>query len=377
MAVTVQQSIAALYAAIFNRAPDQAGLEFWGAQLHAGVPFEVVAQGFAQHEVFVKGIGALGDAAYVAALYNNVLGSAGDAAGLAYWTARLAAGESKASVVAAFVQGSLTIDLAALQAAGSLSQADYNAAQARQQALINKADVGIYFAETLGARSNISASTLNNSQAALELDPAYIAAKAAIAGVTADSSSVGTAKATILATVTPPVVTPAPAPVVPLNFTLTTNADDFVGGAGDDTFTGTISTNINSGQTLTSVDKINGGAGTDTLNVTITGGGSATNGAQISGIEIFNIRNSGGSTVVFNASTLPGLTRINNDVSSSALNVSNMAAGGIYGLKGNGTTVIGITLFGYAAGATTGTLLIDGGVINNGGGWPDVYDDYQ
>lgn len=371
MAITVQQSVAALYVAIFNRAPDLAGLEFWSTQIHDGASLTSVAMGFAQHEVFTSDMGALDDAAFVNALYSNILGGAGDRAGIQGWVAQLAAGQSKAAVAAAFVQSALTVDLPTLLASGSLSQAEYDAAVSRQQTLLNKADVGLYFAQTLGAKSNIGSVTNSASKAALELDPNYIASKTAIAGVTADSSSVGTAKATILATVTPPVVTPAPAPaptpVVPLNFTLTTNADDLVGGAGDDTFTGTISTNSNAGQTLTSVDKINGGAGTDTLNVTITGGGSATNDAQISGIEIFNIRNSGGSTVSFDASTLPGLTRVNNDVSSAALVLSNLAAGGIYGLKGNGSTVMGITSLGYAAGATTGTVLIDGGVINSAG----------
>lgn len=367
MAITVQQSVAALYVAIFNRAPDLAGLEFWSTQIHDGASLTSVAMGFAQHEVFTSDMGALDDAAFVNALYSNILGGAGDRTGIQGWVAQLAAGQSKAAVAAAFVQSALTVDLPALLASGSLSQAEYDAAVARQQTLLNKADVGLYFAQTLGAKSNIGSVTNSASKAALELDPTYIASKTAIAGVTADPATANTAKATILATVTPPVVTPALAPVVPLSFTLTTNADDFVGGAGDDTFTGTISTNPNAGQTLTIVDKINGGAGTDTLNVTVTGGASATNGAQISGIEIFNIRNSGGSNVSFDASTLTGLTRVNNDVSSAALVLSNLAAGGIYGLKGNGSTVMGTTLLGYAAGVTVGTLLVDGGVIMNSG----------
>ena len=37
--VTAQQSVAALYTAIFNRAPDQAGLNFWTAQINAGASF--------------------------------------------------------------------------------------------------------------------------------------------------------------------------------------------------------------------------------------------------------------------------------------------------------------------------------------------------
>lgn len=199
MAVSAQQSVAALYVAIFNRAPDQAGLNYWTAQVNGGVAFTQIAAGFAQHEVFTTGIGALNNAAYVAALYTNILGSAGDTAGLAYWTSRLSGGESKASVAAEFIQGSLNIDLAALKASGALSQTDYDLALIRQKSLLNKSEVGVYYAETLGSRSNLNASTVATSKASLEADAAYNASKAAIAPVTADAGSVTTAKATILA----------------------------------------------------------------------------------------------------------------------------------------------------------------------------------
>ena len=169
--VTTQQSVAALYAAIFNRAPDQAGLTYWTAKVNAGVSLASVAAGFAQHEVFTAGIGALSNTAYVAALYANILGGAGDTAGIAYWTARLATGESKASVVAAFVQGSLTVDVAGLQASGALSAADAGLALNRQHTLANKADVGIYYASTLGANSNLAPNTVLTSKAGLLADP--------------------------------------------------------------------------------------------------------------------------------------------------------------------------------------------------------------
>ncbi|MBI6654020.1 DUF4214 domain-containing protein, partial [Pseudomonas veronii] len=193
-AVTTEQSVAALYTAIFNRAPDQAGLDFWTTQIKGGASFATIAAGFAQHEVFTTGIGALPNADYVAELYTNILGSAGDAAGIAYWIARLDAGESKASVVASFVEGSLTIDLAALLAAGSLTQVDYDLALVRQQTLTNKADVGIDFANTLGAASNLNPATVSTSKAALEADPIYKASQAAIANVDSTAASVQTAK---------------------------------------------------------------------------------------------------------------------------------------------------------------------------------------
>lgn len=363
MAVTVQQSVAALYAAIFNRAPDAAGLEFWGARLQAGVPFETVAQGFALHEVFTTGIGALNDAAYVAALYSNVLGSAGDATGVAYWISRLANGESKAAIAASFVQGALTIDLAGFKASSGVSQADYDAAMTRQQTLLNKADVGIYFAQTVGARSNLSSQT-TNSKAALELDPAYIASKNALAGVTADAGTVTTAKAAILNTVTPAVPPVAPAPAVNQTFTLTTDADPFTGGAGNDTFTGQFGSNPNDAQTLTGADTLVGGAGTDTLNISIRGGTTILNGAKVSGIEIFNVRNSGSGEAVLDASTSPDLTRFNVEtgISSGSVGVTNLAAGSTLGIHSNGAAAMGFVEATYATGVTTGNIVIDGGV---------------
>lgn len=270
--VTTQQSVAALYTAIFNRAPDQAGLNFWTAQINGGATFASVAAGFAQHEVFTTGIGALGNAAYVAALYTNILGSAGDTAGIAYWTARLAAGETKASVVAAFVQGSLTIDVAALQASGGLTATEAAAALVRQQTLTNKADVGIYFANSLAANSNLNAATIVTSKAGLLADPAYQASVAVIANVTNTAASVQTAKDAIA------VAAGSASPVQSLLgngggliFTLTNGIDSLSPNSATAAFKTTAFNDtiraVTAGD-LGSTDVIDGGAGTDTLVVT-------------------------------------------------------------------------------------------------------------
>ena len=263
--VTTQQKVAALYTAIFNRAPDQAGLNFWTAQIDAGKSFASVAAGFAQHEVFTTGIGALDNAGYVSALYTNILGSAGDTAGIAYWTARLAAGESKAAIVAEFVNGSLTIDIPALLASGGISAADAAAATIRQQTLTNKADVGIYFANTLGAASNLNPATVSTSKAGLEADPIYKASQAAIAGVDSTAASVQTAKDAIA--VAAGSANPAEA-LLGHTFTLTTGADTFVGGASTDVFNAlTVKADGGPATTLSAFDSIDGGAGKDTLNI--------------------------------------------------------------------------------------------------------------
>jgi hypothetical protein len=354
--VTTQQTVAALYVAIFNRAPDQAGLTYWTAQITAGQSFASVVNGFTQHEVFTAGIGALANADFVNALYTNILGSAGDAAGVAFWTAALAAGQTKAQVLASFVSGALTIDIPAQLAAGNLTAAEAAAATIRQQTLTNKADTGIYFANTLGASSNLNPLTVSTSKAGLEADPIYNASKAAIANVTSTAASVQTAKDAIA--VAAGTTNPA-ASLLGGNVTLTAAVDNITGTAAADTYTAVIDGAATT--TLTAADKINGGAGIDTLNVTVTAGTSATNGADISNVEILNVRNIGGGAVVLDVASTPGATTVVSDRSTGTLTVSNLAAGATVGLKGNAVTALGAVTGSYVATATAANITIDGG----------------
>ncbi len=215
MAVTVKQEVAALYSAIFNRAPDQAGLEFWVNAIEGGDSLVQAAEGFTQHPVFAETYAGMSDSQFVQQLYVNILGGAGDANGIAFWTEKLASGVSKGQVVAEFVQGALSIDLDALLASGELSQAEYDAAVVRQNSITNKADAGVYFADTFGAASNLSASTDTTTKEGLESDPVYLASQAAIAGVTNDAATLAAAKAAIDAAEAPTDLLVAPA------FTLT------------------------------------------------------------------------------------------------------------------------------------------------------------
>lgn len=197
MAVTVQQEVAALYSAIFNRAPDQEGLNNWVNLIQGGASLSQAAEGFVQHPVFTELYAGLTNIQFVQQLYINVLGSEGDAKGIQNWANLLASGVSKAQVVADFVQGALSVDLDAMLASGELTQAEYDAAVVRQDTLTNKANVGIYFAETFGAASNLDPATDTSTVAGLQADPAYLASQAAIANVTADAASVTAAQGRI------------------------------------------------------------------------------------------------------------------------------------------------------------------------------------
>jgi hypothetical protein len=340
-----------LYVAIFNRAPDQAGLNAWVAQLNAGKSFADIAAGFTSHEVFTTGIGTLSNAAYVAALYTNVLGSAGDAAGIAAWTALLNGGASKASVAASFVQSALTVDIAALQASGALSAADAAAAQIRQDTLTNKANAGVFFANTLGAASNLSANTVTSSKAGLLADPAYNASVNAIAGVTNTAASLQAAKDAIN------VAVGTGNPITALlgqTLTLTLNQDTLVGGLSNDTFTANVLQN-NAGvltDSLQTADNLNGGAGTDTLKATLTNSAGAAVAPTLTNIENVNVsfanaaaelsllNATGVTTATITGSTTTGL--LSNVGAIANLAVTNQASNATF--TGATATTLGVTL---------------------------------
>lgn len=370
--VTTQQSVAALYTAIFNRAPDQAGLNYWTAQINGGASFATVAAGFAQHEVFTTGIGALSNAAYVTALYTNILGSAGDTAGIAYWTARLAAGETKAAVVAAFVQGSLTIDIAALQAAGSLTAADAAAALVRQQTLTNKADVGIYFANTLGANSNLNPATVVTSKAGLLADPAYQASVAVIANVTNTAATVQTAKDNIA------VAAGSTNPVQSLLgnggglvFTLTAQADSLSPNsavAASKTTANNDTIRAVAAGDLGTADFIDGGAGNDTLVVSALGAVAII--PVIQNVETINVTaNDAAGSLDLSAST--GYTTLTAVASTqlatfagvkvgTTVGVTDSATGATFGFAGaTGTADAAKLVLADVAGGTVTTSLIE------------------
>ena len=193
------QIISALYSATFNRAPDKAGLSYWVAQYAANSAnaIQQLAAGFASHPSFTQIYGSLDNLEFVQAIYVNALGSSGDDAGILYWNNLLDNGMSRSDFLAAFVQAALYGDLNAMLAAGQLTQSEYAAAVIRQDYLTNRADVGLYFANTLGAESNLSPGTDTSTIAGLNADPAYQASQAIFCGVTNDDNSVLAADALV------------------------------------------------------------------------------------------------------------------------------------------------------------------------------------
>lgn len=152
-------------------------------------------------------------------------------------------------------------------------------------------------------------------------------------------------------------------------FTLTTGADNFVGTASADTFNASLAyasggTTVDTTSTLSVADQISGGAGVDTLNVTITGGNGGTTfaAANITGVEVLNLRNVSGQTNSLDVSTIAGLTGVYADRATSTVTLTNVADAATVGVKGDGTAANGAFNFGYKTDAAAINLSISGGV---------------
>lgn len=190
MAATAQQVIAGLYAAFFNRAPDQSGLNFWADQASGAndlTVFNQLAAGFATHPKFTDIYSEMTNQQFVEAIYVNALGYEGDSSGVSFWTDSINNGMSRSDMVSLFVHSALNIDLTDSQW-DTLTTAERQAAQNRQDTLANKADVGLYLVETLGILSNIT----NPND--LDNDEAYQRSIKALKEVTDLPSSVVAAK---------------------------------------------------------------------------------------------------------------------------------------------------------------------------------------
>ncbi len=183
---TNQQKIAALYAAVFNRAPDTAGFEYWYSQMLIGKDLNALSEAFATHPTFISTYGSLSNEDFVKALYQNILGRAGEASGVGKWVSYLNAGASRAKLVSDFVSSALTVDLDSLKASGAIDASTYDAAKKSQQSITNKANVGVAYATQLKAATTAVTSTDTS-------DPGYAASISILSMVTDAADTVARA----------------------------------------------------------------------------------------------------------------------------------------------------------------------------------------
>lgn len=115
------EPIVRLYLAALGRLPDPSGMGYWTRRHHAGWTLAQIADQILVSSEFERRFGAPGDEAFVEQLYANVLGRAGDAAGVDYWTRRLAADRiSRRGLVVQFSESSEHVRASAIEAEASV-----------------------------------------------------------------------------------------------------------------------------------------------------------------------------------------------------------------------------------------------------------------
>jgi uncharacterized protein (DUF1501 family) len=98
-AIETDGPIGRLYLAYFLRRADDAGLDHW---INTGLPTSAVSEEFARSAEFLNRYGNLSNTAFVNLIYQNVLGRAPDASGLAHWVSVLNGGTGRGAVMLEF-----------------------------------------------------------------------------------------------------------------------------------------------------------------------------------------------------------------------------------------------------------------------------------
>jgi len=112
MANAIASQVQALYVGYLGRAADQAGLDFWTNAITAGTStIESVALGFTLSQEYTSKYEGLSNEELAAAIYQNVLGRAADADGLAFWVGELEKGvQTPETLLAAMINSLGAVD---------------------------------------------------------------------------------------------------------------------------------------------------------------------------------------------------------------------------------------------------------------------------
>lgn len=91
-----------LYAAAFDRTPDESGIGFWLKAMDDGAQLSGIAEHFANSPEFLQRYGALDDAGYLTQLYANVLDRVFDQDGFDFWLGALQSGVPRGDILTGF-----------------------------------------------------------------------------------------------------------------------------------------------------------------------------------------------------------------------------------------------------------------------------------
>ena len=272
MAVTKAQ-VAQLYVALFNRAPEGAGLNAWfaaGATKTQAQLADDMLRSPAVQSYFNGRIDT--DRGFVSNIYKNFLGKdyADDPAGIESWVRHLEAGHSRGETLVKLFEVAQTPEaIAAAPVAAAIFR--------------NKTAVSAYMAEKIADIAQRDDGTYD-----------YEPFQAIIRGTTDTNLEEQKAKVDQLASGQTPST----------NKNLTAETDNIVGTDGDDTFNGVYYVGDGAKtSTLSSLDTLDGKAGKDTLNLTVQKNGALPTGTTgvltsdiaaamrgVSNIENLNIR---------------------------------------------------------------------------------------
>lgn len=98
----VAHPVVRLYLAGLGRGPDRSGLRYWAGRVRAGESATRLAAILLGTDEFRRRFGLPTDGAYIDLLYRMVLGRGADAAGTAYWSARLGDDLDRGGLLVAF-----------------------------------------------------------------------------------------------------------------------------------------------------------------------------------------------------------------------------------------------------------------------------------
>ena len=268
MAVTKAQ-VAQLYVALFNRAPEGAGLNAWfaaGATKTQAQLADDMLRSPAVQSYFNGRIDT--DRGFVSNIYKNFLGKdyADDPAGIESWVRHLEAGHSRGETLVKLFEVAQTPEaIAAAPVAAAIFR--------------NKTEVSAYMAEKIADIAQRDDGTYD-----------YEPFQAIIRGTTDTNLEEQKAKVDQLAS--------GQTPSTNQNFTV--NNDDITGTDGDDTFNAVYYAGDGvKTSTLSSLDKLDAKGGKDTLNITVLKNGAVSsftmndiNAAMrdVSNVENLNIR---------------------------------------------------------------------------------------
>lgn len=304
MAVTKAQ-VAQLYVALFNRAPEGAGLNAWTAAGATQTLAQVADQMLAAPAVQAYFNGRIdSNVGYVENIYKNILGKdlTTDSAGINAWASELDRGVTRGEVLDRLFKTATSAEAIA---------ADPTAAAV----FANKTAIAAYMAEKV---PNISQDGNGNY--------AYEQFKNIIETTNSTNLAAQKAKVDQIASGQTPSA----------NKNLTAETDNIVGTDGDDTFNGVYYVGDGAKtSTLSSLDTLDAKGGKDTLNLTVQKNGGDSNSVEMSAIEaamrgVSNIENLNiRSEVKFSTSTTSPYPTIPFTVNKGLDNLSIQTIGGV------------------------------------------------